>query len=96
MNKPVVSLDTLTRLETIEMNKAVEEVMRKHGFTEADLTYGEVDGERQLLLSKKAIDYVMSRDFLQKEIKEAINAASIKALETGLKIIELQKLVGKV
>jgi hypothetical protein len=96
MNKPSVSLDTLTRLETIEMNKAVEEVMRRHRFTEADLSYGEVDGERQLLLSRKAYNYIMSHDPVQEEIREAMKAAPIKALETGLKIIELQKLGGKV
>jgi adenine-specific DNA methylase len=87
-------MDALDRLETIERNKAVEDVMRKHGFTEADLTYGEVDGEQQLLLSRKAFTYIESHDFIQEEMRKAISAATIKALETGMTIIKLQKIGG--
>jgi predicted FMN-binding regulatory protein PaiB len=96
MNKPVVSRDALERLEETEQDKAVERLMRKHGFTGADLTYEEIDGKRKLLMNKKVVDYIKTHENIMKsEIQKAMNAASIKALEAGAAIIELQKMGGK-
>jgi hypothetical protein len=96
MNEPAVSLETLTRLEDMERDRIIERVMRKHGFTAADLTYEEIGGERRLLISGSALDYVMAhKNAMRREIEEASAAASIKALETGLAIIELQKAGGR-
>jgi hypothetical protein len=95
MNKPVVSLETLERLEVMEQDKAMEMVMRRHGFTGADLSYGEVDGERRLLIGRCALDYLTAhKKVMKREIEDAINTGSIKALEAGLTIIELQKMGG--
>jgi hypothetical protein len=96
MKEPAVSLETLTCLEDMERDRIMEKVMRKHGFTGADLTYDEIDGERRLLISGKALDYMMAhKEFMRKELEEALHTASVKALEAGLTIIELQKIGGK-
>jgi hypothetical protein len=97
MNEPVVSLETLTRLEDMERDRAMEKVMRKHGFTSADLTYDEIDGERRLLISGKALDYITAhKESMRKEMEKTSHTASVKALEAGLAIIELQRIGGKV
>jgi hypothetical protein len=96
VNEPVVSLETLTKLEGMEMDRIMERVMRRHGFTEADLTYEEIDGERRLLINSRALDYIMAhKKAMRREFKGAKRAASIKALESGLAIIELQKTGGR-
>jgi hypothetical protein len=95
MNKPAVSLETITRIEGMEQDKAVEKVMRRHGFTDADLSYGEVDGERRLLIGGRVLDYFKRhKKIVKREIEDAISAGSIKALEAGLAILELQKMGG--
>jgi hypothetical protein len=93
MNEPAVSLEALDRLAKIEEDKAMEKVMRKHGFTETDLNYIEKGGEQRLFISKKAFNYIMAhQEAMKSEIQEAINVTSIKALDAGLAIIELQKI----
>jgi hypothetical protein len=92
LDEPCVSLDTLLCLEAIERDKAVDSFMRRHGFTEAeDFSYGESDGERRLLLSRKAVERIKSHDSLRKEFGETLEAASLKALENGATIIGLQE-----
>jgi hypothetical protein len=95
MNEPSVSLETIARLEGMEADKAMEKVFRKLGFGDDDLTYQEIDGERRLLISRKALDYIKShKKSMKRELEKALNAAAIKALDTGLTIIEVQK-IGK-
>jgi hypothetical protein len=95
MNEPAVSLKTITQLEEIEADKAMEKVFRRLGFGDADLTYEERDGERRLLISRKVLDYVKShKKSMRREIKKASDAAAIKALDTALAIIEMQKIGG--
>jgi GTP cyclohydrolase II len=92
MNKPSVSLDVLARLAEIEQDKAMERVMRKHGFTGADFYYMEEGGKRQLLIGKKAFDYIKAhKDTMKSEIQEAIDAGIINALNAGVAMINLQK-----
>jgi hypothetical protein len=89
-------LETLERLEDIERDKAFEKVMREHGFTDADLRYRKVDGERRLLLGKKASEYVKTHpDTIRSELEKASKTASIKALETAFELIKLQKTAGR-
>jgi hypothetical protein len=95
MNEPGVSMETLCRLENIERDKAMEKVMREHGFTEADLIYSKVDGERRLLLGKKAVKYVKAHpDTIRREFQKAADTATAKALDAALAIIKLQKIGG--
>jgi hypothetical protein len=92
MNEPSVSLETITRLEEMEMDKAMEKVFRRLGFGDDDLTYEERDGERRLLMSGKVLDYVKShKESMRREFEKASKAAAIKALETGSAVFELQK-----
>jgi hypothetical protein len=95
MNKPTVSLDTLTRLEAMERDRALEKVLRGRGFGGSDLIYEEIDGEARLLISKDILCYMAAhKGSIKQEIEEAFKAASIKALEAGMAIIELQKIGG--
>jgi hypothetical protein len=97
MNKPSVSLDTLEELVEIESDKAVEIILRRHGFTDTDFVYKEICGKRHLYMNKKVIDYARDhKETLKKEIQDAIDEGFIKAMETGLEIIRLQKLGGRV
>jgi hypothetical protein len=97
MNEPSVSMDALIRLEAMEQDRALEKVLRGHGFGGSDLIYEEIDGEWRLLIGKNVLGYMVAhKGSIKREIEEAFKAATLKALETGLKIIELQKLGGKV
>jgi hypothetical protein len=81
----------------MERDRAMEKVMRKHGFTETDLSYTEEGGEQRLFISKKAFNYIAAhKNTMKSEIQEAIDTALVKALEAGLAIIELQKVGRKV
>jgi hypothetical protein len=96
MNKPGVSLEALTRLEDMERDRAMEAVLARLGFTGSDVSYAEVDGERQLVISRNAYDYVMAhKQSMRRKLEKAAESASIKALEAGFAIIELQKIGGK-
>jgi hypothetical protein len=92
MNEPAVSLEAIVRLTDMEADKAMEKVFRSLGFGDSDLKYEEIDGERRLLISGKVLDYVKShKKSMRREFERASKAATIKALETGLTIIDLQK-----
>jgi hypothetical protein len=97
MNEPVVSLEAMDRLADMERDKALEKILRKHGFTGTDLHYLEKDGEQRLFISKKAFAYMAAhKNTMQSEIQKALDSALVKVLEAGLTIIELQKTGGKV
>jgi hypothetical protein len=92
MNEPSVSLETIARLADMETDKAMEKVFRKLGFGDDDLAYEERDGERQLLISGKVLDYIKSnKESMRRKLEKASKAAAIKALRTAGEIMELQK-----
>jgi hypothetical protein len=82
MNKPSVSLDTLMRLEAIEQDKATERALRVRGFTNADLSYRDVDGQRKLYISRVALNYIMAnKEAMKKEIEKALREGTPKPLK---------------
>jgi hypothetical protein len=97
MKEPSISMGTLEELVEIETDKATERLLRRHGFTDANLVFKETCGKKYLLMSKKVIDYAEAhKETLKKEVQDAIDEAVVRAMETGLEIIRLQKLGGRV
>jgi hypothetical protein len=97
MNKASVSLETLSKIEDMELDKSMERVLKEHEFDGGDLSYKEIDGERRLVISQKAVAYILShKGTMRRELEKAKESAAIKAIEAGLAIIEMQKMGGAV
>lgn len=96
MNEPGVSLEFLDRLVEIEQDKAMEAVLRRHGFTDADFFYRETGWGKKLLIKKNVVDYFIARkESVENEIKETMNTGMTKGLASAQEAIKLMAGIGK-